>query len=48
VKRAKLTKGEPGNFKIACQTRNGIPLLPRKSGVVVTPEIVNALRDELI
>jgi len=28
--------------------RNGVPLLPvRKSGVVVTPEIVNALRDEL-
>ena len=28
--------------------RNGIPLLPvRKAGVIVTPEIVNALRDEL-
>ena len=27
--------------------RNGIPLLPtRKPGVIVTPEIVNALRDE--
>jgi hypothetical protein len=28
--------------------RNGIPLLPlRAAGVIVTPEIVNALRDEL-
>ncbi|HXZ01243.1 MAG TPA: hypothetical protein VEI03_14685 [Stellaceae bacterium] len=28
--------------------RNGVPLLPvRKAGVIVTPEIVNALRDEL-
>ena len=28
--------------------RNGVPLLPvRKPGVIVTPEIVNALRDEL-
>ena len=28
--------------------RNGVPLLPvRGKGVVVTPEIVNALRDEL-
>jgi hypothetical protein len=28
--------------------RNGIPLLPvRERGVIVTPEIVNALRDEL-
>jgi hypothetical protein len=28
--------------------RNGIPLLPlRGAGVIVTPEIVNALRDEL-
>jgi hypothetical protein len=28
--------------------RNGVPLLPvRKKGVIVTPEIVNALRDEL-
>lgn len=28
--------------------RNGIPLLPvRKAGIIVTPEIVNALRDEL-
>jgi hypothetical protein len=27
--------------------RNGVPLLPvRKAGVIVTPEIVNALRDE--
>ncbi len=27
--------------------RNGVPLLPvRKTGVIVTPEIVNALRDE--
>jgi hypothetical protein len=27
--------------------RNGAPLLPvRKAGVIVTPEIVNALRDE--
>ena len=28
--------------------RNGVPLLPvREAGVIVTPEIVNALRDEL-
>jgi hypothetical protein len=28
--------------------RNGVPLLPvRAKGVLVTPEIVNALRDEL-
>lgn len=28
--------------------RHGIPLLPvRKAGTIVTPEIVNALRDEL-
>ena len=28
--------------------RNGVPLLPvRGKGIVVTPEIVNALRDEL-
>ncbi len=28
--------------------RNGVPLLPvSKPGVIVTPEIVNALRDEL-
>ena len=28
--------------------RNGVPLLPvRKAGVIVTPEIINALRDEL-
>jgi hypothetical protein len=28
--------------------RNGVPLLPvRQAGTVVTPEIVNALRDEL-
>jgi len=28
--------------------RNGVPLLPvRKPGVIVTPEIVNALRDEV-
>ena len=28
--------------------RNGIPLLPvRAKGVIVTPDIVNALRDEL-
>jgi len=27
--------------------RNGVPLLPvRATGVIVTPEIVNALRDE--
>lgn len=32
----------------ASAERNGIPLLPlRKPGVIVTPEIVNALRDEL-
>ena len=29
------------------QSRNGIPLLPvRAAGVIVTPDIVNALRDE--
>lgn len=28
--------------------RNGIPLLPARSGVVVTLAIVNALRDELL
>jgi hypothetical protein len=28
--------------------RNGVPLLPvRQRGIIVTPEIVNALRDEL-
>ena len=32
----------------ASAERNGVPLLPvRKAGIVVTPEIVNALRDEL-
>ena len=32
----------------ASAERNGVPLLPvRQAGVVVTPEIVNALRDEL-
>ena len=32
----------------AATERNGVPLLPvRKAGVVVTPEIVNSLRDEL-
>jgi hypothetical protein len=31
----------------ASAERNGVPLLPvRKPGVIVTPEIVNALRDE--
>ncbi len=30
------------------ETRNGIPLLPRRpDGVPVTPEMVNDLRDEL-
>ena len=28
------------------RTRNGISLLPTKAGVVVTQDIVNALRDE--
>jgi len=27
--------------------RNGIPLLPMRERVVVTPDLVNALRDEL-
>jgi hypothetical protein len=32
----------------ASAERNGVPLLPvRNAGVMVTPEIVNALRDEL-
>ena len=32
----------------ASAERNGVPLLPvRQAGVIVTPEIVNALRDEL-
>jgi hypothetical protein len=32
----------------ALRERNGVPLLPsRKTGVIVTSEIVNALRDEL-
>jgi hypothetical protein len=32
----------------ALAERNGVPLLPvRKAGVIVTPEIVNGLRDEL-
>ena len=26
--------------------RNGVPLLPVRNGAVVTPEIVNVLRDE--
>ena len=30
----------------AARSRNGIALLAAKPGVVVTPEIVNALRDE--
>lgn len=31
----------------AASERNGVPLLPvRRSGVVITPDIVNALRDE--
>ena len=33
---------------IASTDRNGVPLLPaRNSDIIVTPEIVNALRDEL-
>ena len=33
---------------MAAAERNGIPLLPvREKGVIVTSEIVNALRDEL-
>jgi hypothetical protein len=32
----------------ASRERNGVPLLPlRKLGVIVTPEIVNALRDDV-
>ncbi|HEY1607015.1 MAG TPA: hypothetical protein VGF77_15615 [Allosphingosinicella sp.] len=35
------------NDRPRLQTRNGIPLLPRRdSSVVVTLELVNALRDE--
>lgn len=30
----------------AAETRNGLPLLPRKGHGVVTLEMVNALRDE--
>lgn len=29
------------------KTRNGIPLLPRRGGAIVTAQDVNALRDEL-
>ena len=33
---------------MAARERNGVPLLPvRKAGVIVTPELVNTLRDEL-
>jgi len=33
---------------VAGAERNGVPLLPvREKSVIVTPEIVNALRDEL-
>ncbi len=33
---------------MATAERNGVPLLPvRREGVIVTPEIVSALRDEL-
>ncbi len=33
---------------VARAERNGVPLLPvREAGVIVTPEIVNKLRDEL-
>ena len=33
---------------VARAERNGVPLLPvREKSVIVTPEIVNALRDEL-
>lgn len=33
---------------VARAQRNGVPLLPvRKPGVIVTPEIVNVLRDEM-
>jgi hypothetical protein len=40
--RHSLRPPEPG------AERNGVPLLPvRKKGLIVTPEIVNALRDEL-
>jgi len=35
--------------RVVATERNGVPLLPvRKAGVVVTPEIVNALRDQLL
>jgi hypothetical protein len=31
----------------AARRRNGVPILPRRrAGVIVTPEIVNRLRDE--
>lgn len=29
------------------KVRNGVPLLPMRSGTAVTPELVNQLRDEL-
>jgi hypothetical protein len=39
--RAALTRAPEGN------TRNGVPLFPRRPGAgVVTPELVNQLRDE--
>lgn len=28
------------------ETRNGIPIIPKRSGVVITMEMVNAMRDE--
>ncbi len=34
---------------VVAAERNGVPLLPvRRAGVIVTAEIVNALRDELL
>jgi len=33
--------------KTVGKTRNGIPLLERRTGAIVTLELVNSLRDEL-
>ncbi len=42
--RQSLRPSKPGHH-----VRNGIPLLPVRSGITpVTPEIVNQLRDELL
>jgi adenine/guanine phosphoribosyltransferase-like PRPP-binding protein len=43
--RPAAAKGAPHGASLA--ERNGIPLIPRRAhGTIITPELVNALRDE--